>query len=115
MFKKGLNEQTPLRGVLSFYGEIPQNSCNAALVVDVINKITNKITKKTTGLVPQLPFIYWKGVVGVRVQRTADHFLKTLRLRTFPPRPLGETPARFVFQPRLTSIRKVLKRFSNIT
>lgn len=45
MFKKGLNEQTPLRGVLSFYGDIPQNSCNAALVVDVINKITNKITK----------------------------------------------------------------------
>lgn len=24
MFKKGLNEQTPLRGVLSFYGDIPK-------------------------------------------------------------------------------------------
>lgn len=101
MFKKGLTEQTPLRG---FFGEIPQNSCNAALVVEL-----NKITKtKTAGLVPQLPFIYWKGVVvGARVQRTADHFLKTLLLRTFPPRSLGETPARFECKPRLASIQKV--------
>lgn len=74
------------------FGEIPQNSCNAALVVDVINKITNKITKtKTAGRVPTA-FYLLEGVLGVGVQRTADHFLKTLRLRTFPPRPTRGHP-----------------------
>lgn len=99
-----------------FLGEIPQNSCNAALVVHALNKL-KKITKiKTVGLDPQLPFMYCKGVVvGVRVQRTAD--LEDTASANFPSSStrLGDTPARFVCQPQLTSIQKVLKSFSDIT